>query len=351
VNVAALSFRVSVPHARAGLALLLLAAALLVGLVGGGNGLTPQVAARALQASLPLRAGLSCVWFLLALPAARAALLAPEVVYLRSLPVSRAGLALGQACVLALPAVPLAALQAAHPAGLWLAPFAALAMLGGLALSLDAPLAGAALVVAGATHPALSVCAGALAPALVWRAFLLAPSIPRPERRAPRRLSLAGALLRVLARAHSEALLRAALLLALTAALEWLAARQQPAHLGAIAATGALAWTLLGLGPLATALEEVQTAERWSLLFAPQAVFVRAGLVLALPAALAGGALAAAPLGLQGALRGAVAGLPAIAAALVSARDLEVRGAGPGERVLRVALLLFFGCLLVWSWE
>jgi len=342
VNAAALSFRVSLHHARAGLSLLLLGAALVAGLVGGGNGLTLQVAARALAASLPLRMGLACVWFLLSLPAARAALLAPEAVYLRSLPVSRAALLLGQTGVLALAVLPFATLQS------W---GIAVALLSAYALSLDAPLAGLALVALSTLHPLAALAAALLGPALWWRAFSLAPAVPRPEHGTPRRLSLAEALLRVLVRTRAEALLRAALLLALACGLVSLAARQQPGHAGAIAATGALAWTVLGLGPLLSALEEAQTRERWSLLFAPPAAFVRAGLALALPAALCGGALTALPLGPAGALRGAVAGLCAAVAASISARDLEVRGAEPGARVLRAVLLLLFGCLLVWSWE
>jgi hypothetical protein len=186
---------------------------------------------------------------------------------------------------------------------------------------------------------------------LLWRAFGLAPAVPRAERRSPAHFSLAGALARVLARSRSEALVRAGLLLVLTCALSRLAALQQPAHLRAIACTGAWWWCALALGPLCAALEEAHTRERWSLLFAPAGAFVRAKLSLLLPAAALGGLLSGAAAGLTLAPFGGLAGLCAGGAVAASERDLERRGAAPGARVTRRVLLLLAGTLLAWSFE
>jgi hypothetical protein len=355
MNTAVLSFRAAFRAAQERLVALLLAVTVAAGLVGGGNGLSFAVVGPVLAGSLWLRLGLVSLLFLLALPSAQAALLSQDGVYLRALGLSRAPLAAGQALVLLLAGAPwtLLALSAARPGPLALAGglAAPLALLGAHALALDLPLPGLLLAACSALHPLAAIAAAAASPLLLARAFSLAPAVPRPEHRPPARLSLWAALLRMLVRTRLEALVRALGLLWLALALVTLAARQQPQHRGAIVATAALLWTALGLGPLAAALQRLETRERWSLLFLGRGAFLRAQLALLLPAALLGPALIAAPLGPAFALRGAAAGLLWGGLVAASERDLELRGADAGGRVVRLALLLFFGCLVLWSRE
>lgn len=260
----AVTWRLSWRHAHPWLVVLWLGIGIPSAIVFGGNGMSPHDLTLAMQSSWLLRAALWSSFFLLALPAARAAFAAPELIYLRTLPVSYAEVALGQLGVLAVVELPWVVLHALgggflSGVGAFAAMLAAHAV-ATLALRYSPLVIAAAVVSPWAAIVALA-CLPFLLPGL-WRAV---PAFAFKERRMHEQVTVPGILWRALWRTKPELFARALFTWVLCGlAVEIVSApRRIPSP--AVGATGALWWVCLGVSPVIAALEEMMAKEAWVL--------------------------------------------------------------------------------------
>ena len=333
----AVTWRMTNRHARPAIATLLLGVGIIAAMCFGGNGMSAHDVVGAMRMSWTLRAALWSIYFLLALPAARAVLLVPNLFYLRSLAVRYADVALAQVALLALVELPWIALHALGGNTLEaVAAFAA--MLTGHLLSVRASWLSPVALACAVLNPWLGAALLVTLPFLLSDVWHIAPALPQRERRTPRRLSIAHALALVLWRTRKELFARAALFCALCIACARLAIAHSPWRSSQIGATAGWWWACIAVSPCIAALEAVD--EKQTLVLGRTRtwpVLLTFSLIVSVE-----GAFALGPFGMAAAL---------IAAVMLWLSHVELEHRAPrdaGQRIIRTQLLLAVGTAVIW---
>lgn len=348
-----------------------------------GNGMKPATLTRMAQASVATRAWLWGAWLLVTMPAARAILFAPSILFLRALPIPRLWFLAVQGGLLAVAELPWAALWArgAGPAAGLAAALGAIAAHAFLvapprrAIEVLFAAVIAAAIAAGAPAPLLGAAGAATSGIALRGAWRRAPDRGGDRDRAivlgPPPLALAAAHVATITRSHRALLLRAALFVAIAIALASFAARADGA--GDAGALSVLSLTLFapaiaaGAAGLAGPVLRSERDARWLLDVSGASPAVRvAGATLALAAAGAvyGAAHGAATGAIAGASWRAASRLAAeaawIGAALAAASSCVLRRAFRGDgrdparavlAVLAIAVLAIAAIRALGAWS